>query len=397
MGFALTEAAYRLHLQLSRPHYFDGGGAVWYFERSPYRYSEEFGYEYVPGTTGGGVVLDGEVEDCFESLEEWAINARGNSGRIRGSYADAELKILVFGDSVTQRPRRSPDGEILNWPNLLQDRLERELGVDVHVVNFARDGYGVLQMLDLAAARVPEWRPDLAIVAFVSDDLTRARSWRTTVDRHGTERVLVSSAPDPDPGWDVATDAYLVHREATAAWCRRALRDPASGRDIARELEAAFLAGRRRAGLRVDPWSLRRSLVLDRIVHGDPFYGTYAQARPTPLPRHGLSDFAEDPRTRANLRRLETTGVPTLLVHLAWLDELAGHGEGPESERRAALLGSLARLAGSPIHATREHAPPVGDVRALAHRYPEDLHPSLRGHAFIADAVAGIVLSRGLP
>jgi len=77
----------------------------------------------------------------------------------------------VFGDSwaAFQQENR-------NWPLFLQDVLEARLGKKVHVVNFGRDGYGILQMFDLAATKIVEWKPDLVLFTFITDDLSRAAS-----------------------------------------------------------------------------------------------------------------------------------------------------------------------------------------------------------------------------
>jgi len=177
-GFLLTEGTYRLYLYQTQPSRFLGDRNLWYFQDSPFRYSEEFGFEYIPGKYVGGAVYEGKVTQCWDPMLPWVINERGNMGRIKGSYEHADLKILVFGDSVTAWARESPNGALMSWPDYLQDILEERLKKSVHVVNFARDGYGILQMFDLAAVKVPEWRPDIVIIAFITDDFTRDRFWR---------------------------------------------------------------------------------------------------------------------------------------------------------------------------------------------------------------------------
>jgi hypothetical protein len=402
LGFVLLEAGYRVYLRRTQPWWFLNAEGLWYFEKSPFRYSEAFGYEYVPGSYHGGAAHDGRIIACWDPFWDWEINAEGNSGRIAGRYAEAELRILAFGDSFTQRPRPSPAGEPMTWPNFLQDLLEAELGRSVHVVNFGRDGYGVLQMLDLAAAKVPEWRPDLAILAFITDDLARGRFWRITTVLDGRERILVSSVPDPHPRPEAATDAYLVDSRATSEWCHRLLASQARGDPVLRDLEEALREGRRRSSHLSDAWSLSQSFALDALLHGQPFHGALARATPSQKPLHGLADFADDPRAVAAVEALRASGTPIVLLHLASHPELAAGEEysdrGADPVRDRALVESLERLTGWPVHETLAHLPaPLGqiDLESLPVDAPRDVHPSLRGHRFYAEVAATVLRRHG--
>jgi len=396
LGFALFEAGYRLYLHRTQPWWFLDTEGLWYFEKSPFRYSEAFGYEYVPGTYHAGAAYDGRITACWDPIWDFAINALGNSGRIKGSYAEAELRILVFGDSFTQRPRPSPEGEPMTWPDFLQDLLEAELGRSVHVVNFGRDGYGVLQMFDLAAVKVREWRPDLAILAFITDDLTRDRFWRITTVLDGRERILVSSVPDPHPSRESATDAFLVDSRATSAWCHRLLASQARGDPVLRDLEETLLEGRRRSTHLSDPWTLSQSFALDAILHGRAFHSTLARAGPSLKPVHGLADFAEDPRLVAAVESLRASGTRFVLLHLASYSELAAgeeySGRPEELARDRALITSLERVTGWTVRGTLAHLPaPLGEIEnleAVPVDAVRDPHPSLRGHRFYAEVAA---------
>ena len=143
----------------------------------------------------------------------------------------------------------------MTWPNYLQDMLEEETGASVHVVNFGRDAYGVLQMFDLASAKIAEWRPDLAVIAFITDDLTRDRFWRTTTILDGRERIMTSMIPAQNQDWDIATDAYLLQSDATSEWCHHALDSGAVDDPIVLELEEVLRAGRRHSTLLADPFN----------------------------------------------------------------------------------------------------------------------------------------------
>src|SRR5262245_47135280 len=67
IGCLLVEAGYRLYLIQTQPGWFvplvarDDHPTLWYFQHSPYEYSEEFGYEYVRGVFNGGRIKNGAV------------------------------------------------------------------------------------------------------------------------------------------------------------------------------------------------------------------------------------------------------------------------------------------------------------------------------------------------
>ena len=398
IGFLLAEAGYRLYLYLTEPHRFlpllgqEAPLKFLYFQDSPYRYSAEFGYEYVPGVFYEGAIADGTVKACADSL--WVINAWGNSGRIKGAYDDAARKVLVFGDSFTSQ---SNDG--MTWPDFLQDLLEMQLGRSVHVVNFGRDGYGVLQMFDLAAAKVPEWKPDLAVIAFITDDLHRARFWRMKTVRNGQERLITALSPDPNPAWNTASDLYVINSKASREWCQQVLVSQTKGDPIVRELEAVALEARQRSTLRAHPLSLSQSFVLNLLLHRQPFYRTMTAVRPSQIPHHTLQDFAEDLRMVANVQALKATGIPYVLVHLAVYPELR---EGQEYlrivdlEQDLALVDSLRRLTGQPIYGTLAHAKwPLTDLESLLIDFRVNHHPSRRGAQFYAEVVAEVLWRHG--
>lgn len=156
----------------------------WSYDRRAYARDEELGFRYVPGEYEGHLFVDGVVR----ATSPVCINRFGNVGR---AVADAPL--LVVGDSFTANPI---DGGIA-WTDYLSESA----------LNRARDGYGVLQMVHLAA-RDP--RPRI-IVAFITDDLTRDR-WdhfsSTDLPRH----ALKDLRDDPQ----FSADSWLLNRAGVA-------------------------------------------------------------------------------------------------------------------------------------------------------------------------------------
>ena len=395
LGLMVVEIGYRSYLFSTMPDRFISSAttgdetSLWYYQTSPYRYSEQFGYEYVPGLHNGGAIGNGKVTACYSSLMN--INERGNVGSIRGSYEDADLRVLVFGDSFGVSGRPGPQ-----WPEFLQDYLTERLGRDVHVVNFSRDGYGILQMFDLAADKITEWKPDLVIIAFITHDLARDRFWRGQVMLDGHERIMTSITPDPNFDWSTAGDVYLMNSDASDAWCQQALSRQDPSDPIAVSLVDTLQEGRRRASHLANAFSVTQSFVVDMIFRGEPFYSTTTTAPAYIWPQHDLWSFDEDAGMRRNVRLIQSTSIPVVLFHLAHYVELKNDDEyAAADERDLSLANSLYTITGRRISETLENAVVPGELNDLVINHSSDFHPSVAGAKFYADAVANELLRSG--
>lgn len=395
LALIVVEIGYRFYLVTSMPDRFVSSGmtgdhpSLWYYQHSPYRYSEEFGYEYVPGVHNGGAINNGKVTSCFSSLMN--INERGNVARIRGSYEDAEIRVLVFGDSFGVSGRAGPQ-----WPEFLQDYLSERSGRNVHVVNFSRDGYGILQMFDLAASKIVEWKPDIVVIAFITKDLTRGRFWRGKAILDGRERIMTSVIPDSNFSWGTAGDIYLMNSSASDEWCQQALSTQRADDPIAASLEQTLLIGRQRSSHLANAYSTSQSFVIDLILRGEPFFSTVAAAPPSIWPQHDLRSFDEDADMRQNVQQIKSASTNLVLFHLAHYPELKQLDEfASADERSMSLIESLATLTGEPIIGTLEHAKSIGDVDDMVIHPRSNTHPSIEGSRFYADAVATALLHSG--
>jgi hypothetical protein len=178
-----------------------------------------FGYRYRQGTSiYTTAYMKGNLFDHCET-STFRADRSEMSGIFDADYASADLKILVFGDSFTAIQF---DG--MTWPQLLQRKLEDQLRKRVRVVNFARFAQGTLQMIDLAATTVPQWRPNFYVVAYITNDLVRPRFWLVNRKLRGYERALIMMRPhaEPDPVTmtDVA-DYFQINSNVTGEWCDR--------------------------------------------------------------------------------------------------------------------------------------------------------------------------------
>jgi hypothetical protein len=101
----------------------------------------------------------------------------------------------------------------------------------------------------------------------------------------------------------------------------------------------------------------------------------------------------------ANVQALKATGIPYVLVHLAFYPELRQGEEYlriVDLDQDLALVDSLRRLTGQPIYGTLAHAKlPLTDLESLLIDYPVDHHPSRRGAQFYAEVVAEVLRRHG--
>ena len=337
------------------------------------------------------------------------------SGIFDGDYASAELKILVFGDSFTAIQF---DG--LTWPELLQRELEDRLKKRVRVVNFARFAQGALQMTDLAAATVPQWRPNFYVLAYITNDLVRPRFWLVNRNLRGYERALITMSPheDPDPTsmTDVA-DYFQINSNVTGEWCARmkslkakgaynVLKEDPVARDLIYEHETLRRENTKPL-LRTGIWgrgTWGTSFLYDRIVRGNPMIGFLDE-----LPRVGfrgvtaLNRFDEDDKFRAAVQQLRETGIPGILIHLPHIAEIS---KGTEYLYREA--GGVADAQGASLNESLEQAfrvkaiglvPRLIEERSDPQAYvlsATDPHPNLRGLQLLADAIALALNQRAL-
>jgi hypothetical protein len=386
LGLVLAEATYRAYLYFKRPARF-GALDQGYFSAyniSHWEFDDQFGYVYPPERTIDYTgVKDGRVVECHRLH---VINRYGNIGAVIGSYRDARIKILVFGDSWTAFQQEGK-----TWPNLLQETLERRLGRSVHVVNFGRDGYGILQMFDLAAAQVPEWKPDLVVVAFITDDLTRARFWRTVVGAGDDVRVLTTIDPVRNPRPDQSTDTFLLLPSATHEWCRSM-----AGTGRVDPVLHGLIAKRRQllSPRLANVLTLRDSYLYNRIAHRNPFW--FLSRVPSYNPRVSFTTFAKDPRFMRDIEQLQATGIPLVLFHLAYSREIKAGKEAIMGAQKTALWNSLEELTGEQILRTTDYVRLPLPAPERMNVSPDDSHPSLWGMEFYASVVADALVQRRL-
>ena len=361
------------------------------FTDSLYAYDEEFGYRYIPGkeSTVFGIAGD-QVRFQWRS----AINEDGNVGEKTPLWNGSRLKILVGGDSCTANPV-SPDGPIAwtdSFPALLEGRIHKKVGLR----NYGRDGYGLLMMVHLAVQMAKRTKPDMILIAFIEDDLTRARFWRTTVATPGAPRVLTMISPQKEPVPGSACDTVFVDERAA----RLAEAGPASRKMIIAELRARLLEI---GGSHLKSYflSCTESFLLD-LVRSSAFRGISWRGR---TPRVPADIYERDPLFQRDLGELKKLAVPVLFYCLPTYGQLEAGLPCFNQELAAPFLRELGRFGFqvSPIPWPRKEDIPrfpglfllPNDGRSApgAAALLYDNHPSKRGAVFLSEFLAQAVAS----
>jgi lysophospholipase L1-like esterase len=390
IGVVLCEAAYRLALvKWIAPQRFvrpipDNRLVI--LGKPFWRFDQRYGFSYPKDETlDNSEIRDGRVVDCRHPHPG---NSLGNIGREAGDWSSADLRVLVFGDSFTATQH---DGR--TWAHLLEERLAAELHKKVSVVNFARDGTGILQMFDQAAGRIEQYKADLVIIAFITNDLQRVRVWRTVTNASGEWRYLATTVPErdvaPDPA--ISYDTGLYRPDATKEWCERM---KASGetddiiRGALRTYNKGIDAGREPAA---SPWTLKHSYLASRLLFGDPFMGL---TPPFSFPALQLASYADDDRFMQDYRAIVASKTPTVLFHLAFFPEIKEGREYITTPPEQRLLESLTRTTGWPVEETTHWISMPLDRPERMNMAPDNFHPSEFGIALYADAVAKMLIDR---
>ena len=208
-------------------------------------------------------------------------------------------------------------------------------------------------MFDIAKVKVPELNPDLMIFAFITDDITRKRIWRTVAMVEGRKRVFTTTEPKQIPDLRKAADTVVINPDVTLEWCAGSPKPSRKTDSTVREIEyRKQLAAELLVSSREDLYTTQYSFLFDLIRYGTPFQNFYLQRFKKGIgvnPRHNYYSFLEDFQLKeavADLRKLE---IPIMVIHLATRQELWKESEyflQFDHERQVKLLESLEKVVG---------------------------------------------------
>lgn len=396
--FVILEMAYRVNVYLKQPKWFEPPSIPedYYFgayDVSHWEFDRDFGYVYPPNRKINLTsIANGRVVSCSQMD---TINPMGNIGPIEGDYQKAELKIAVFGDSFSAFHVKNQ-----TWPLRLQRLLIQSTGKDVHVLNFGRDGYGLLQMVDLAHAKVAEFKPDIVIFAFITNDLQRARLWRTVIPWEGGQRVVTTDLPTDKPPPGHMVDTMLIDKRAEHEWCSRRQQDGQSD-EIVESFVQRYKTNRFEGFVdgpyhQASLFDLDGSYLYGRLRYLDARAHLRVKGIAAGLPQFDLDSYEDDPVFVKKVAELRQMNVPILLVHLPLSTELHSSRWLGNSAFDHPLLDSLETVFGTETLRVSDYlAAPVPDPSKM-NVIPNDAHPSLYGQEVYARAVEKMLFENGL-
>jgi hypothetical protein len=378
VSLALPELGYRVYLAIRDP--LAPERFSWWLTPAPDgQFDAEMGQRFLPETsTHASIVRNGVVEACLGTV--YATNIDGLSGATTvADYAAADVKVVLTGDSFS---RWRLGG--LTIADFLQQRLETATGRHVAVLNQARGGYGMLQMISMAADQAEKAKPDLIVVALITDDLTRGRWWTKSAMIDGRARELLAARPEDLDDPDKASDTSIVDSRATAEWCeerrRRGDRDPVliqANEFVESQIE--------RKKLRPNVFAVDQAYfyaMLRRRLSGG------ASPR-SGFPRIDADSFAKDKRYQVDRKRLQQSAVPIIFVHLPVEAELSA-GRPLPAGAAATIWNTIERDFQTKIatYFDLERKPALPKVYNLE---PLDGHPNSAGIEFYADVAFSLI------
>jgi hypothetical protein len=292
-------------------------------------------------------IRDGKVFACRTAL---ATDENGFPGR--DETPDADFRVVLFGGSWTAF---QVDGRTI--ADVLADRLSAATGKRVVVSNRSREGGGIVGMTVQSAPTLWFEDFDLAVFAFTTDDLDRSMHWQYSRVIGGEDRALAADSliADPDIDGPNRTDAYLVDRRATAAWCAatKGKRDT-----VVAQTEARY-----------------RKLI-----------------RPGSAPRLATDDLKDDPVFRVTMDNFKFLGTPVALLNLPTPNEIAGQDPLSLPPRQQALWNSFEVAWGQRALRTLPILRAAGVAVEKIPFSDTDPHPSRYGMERYAEAMAKVLL-----
>ncbi len=417
-GLVCIEGFYRLYLlaeirsqQRGATQYEEKPSAM-IFPESPWVFNKDWGYDYNHGKKilqsgiGRGIVSRHYTYNITEDGNYPGHTILAKQGvafqdHEPNDYETADLKILTFGDSFST-----------TWPPLLEEYIGNATGKTVAVKNFARDGYGFLQMMDIAKRKVVEYDPDLAILLFITDDLSRPRTWRAARRIRGYDRVISTTEASEmaDPLTSSAMEGAVINSRVTEEWCEQMSKllkskefDKISENPIYKELVAQYNELKKENLLNpvlINFRTTSTSFLVNKIRHGNPFdkmrvFSKRKNAAPLP------DRLDLDPGCVEALCVLEERSKPWAIIHLPLLNKETKENKeymfgisGLSVDHEQSLLGSL--IFHKDVIGLNKYLVPMElDWDNLVNSV-NDMHPNKDGWLAYAEATTQALQDKGL-
>lgn len=180
--YVMADIGYRIYRRFKltteyKEYYFQA------IDQPVYDLDEQIGFRYKPNMQ----VFYANFDKTNEVLQSnhFKVNNMGHISPTDDTVVkpDSEFRIGIIGDSFTASIQNDNP-----WPSLLEQLLNADqdlktrLGVSsLKVINFGMDGTGIVQWPSVVSNEVLRFNPDLLIVNFITDDITRRFLWRVSI------------------------------------------------------------------------------------------------------------------------------------------------------------------------------------------------------------------------
>jgi len=325
-------------------------------------FREDYGFDYFTGDVTFGSIDNGTFINCQTTRKtDWSADAINPDHE---TFNEGDLRILLLGSSYTASLDENGDLATTIAAQNLSKRLKRR----VKIQNLSRGSTGILEMMDLASVKIPQYRPDLVLITLNTQDITRPRWWPILKsDGNGFFRYYQSRIPAPKSltRFNAVLHEFVIYEKVTREWCsdmmeakkvgesRRLIHDPI--------LLAMIEQGTRLGSLRSNPQldadlgSLATSYLYNKIAYGSPYYDIELYKNNNPIAPIQIDSFREDAAFMSAWEKVRESGIPVYIVHVPAYPEIRdniefAHGKfsvPPKRERK--LTESLQEIYGRPL------------------------------------------------
>jgi len=348
------------------------------YNKVPTLFHEKYGYSRPPNETiERAIIRSGRPILCHK----FSTNENGNHQRLH-SHENANLKrVFVFGDSFTEGTHT----QNITWPDFLEDELTQSLGIPIHVENYGRSGYGVLQILELAADTTFELKPDLVIIAIIVNDLRRARFWADSQrSPYGMRYITLLQSTENNQLYEHSERGF-IDNGVSVDWCNSLARSGATDDTLSR-MNRRFMDQAIARRDETNFWRLR-PFIFDALVESDTNPLSILIGRNNPSVK--FHTYREDERVMRSIEKLNNSGVPYVTILLPMMRDL-NKGEYILDQQERDLATSLEpELEGGIIRIMDQMVYDPDNIETLFF-WPKDSHPAVAGLKAYAKAVAGV-------
>jgi hypothetical protein len=298
--------------------------------------------------------------------------------------------------------------------DILARQLSQKLNRHVSILNFSRDSTGVLAYIDIAAAKIPQLKPDVVLMLVNVTGLIYERQWRKVLpDGAGGRQLYILMTPDANPNDEglAFPQSQLINDAVTEEWCSRMKVAKVNSNDdilkndpIIKKILSQQNRRLREVSLPIIETSIflriDLSFILNLLEFNDPFHKLDKFKVKSTFPPFSGNKYSKDPRFIEQILQIKASGIPLLPIHLPTLpemryanpDKFAYAEHGVSAEQGDSLSVDLQDTLGQKwVHLFRLYPPKIKSNPDVLVKASNDSHPSPLGMSAMADALENVL------